>query len=271
MTVPTAQSPTLPGKGVSSRFRMGRIVMALILREMSTQYGRSPGGYLWALIEPLAAIAIMAIGFSLLLRSPPLGNSFILFFATGYVPFNLYQGLARTVARSINFSKALLAYPIVSWVDAIVARTLLNTLTGILVSYLLLGVLLMMQEDPITIDIGPVLESMSLALFLGVAIGVLNCALMGLITIYAQIWSIITRPLFIASGVLILYESMPSLAQNVLWYNPLMHVTGLMRKGFYPSYEADYVSIPFVVGTGLVLMFMGVVLLGRYHRQILSR
>ena len=121
MTVPSAQHSDLPGKGVSRRFRMGRIVSALMLREMSTQYGRSPGGYLWALIEPLGAIAIMALGFSLLLRSPPLGNSFILFFATGHVPFNLYQVLSRTVARSITFSKSLLAYPVVSWVDAIVA------------------------------------------------------------------------------------------------------------------------------------------------------
>ncbi|KAA8610020.1 sugar ABC transporter permease [Salipiger aestuarii] len=250
---------------------MARIVSALILREMSTRYGRSPGGYLWALIEPLGAIAILSLGFSMLMRTPPLGSSFLLFFATGFVPFNLYMQLSGLLARSLNFSKALLAYPIVTWVDALVARALLNSLTGILVSYILLAVLELLQGDPLAIDLIPVLQAMGLALLVGVSMGTLNCALQGLIAIWTHVWTIFTRPLFLASGVIILYDSLPRLAQQILWYNPLMHVTGLMRRGFYPNYEASYVSIPYVIGVSLGLLFMGVVLLGRYHRQILSR
>ena len=44
-----------------------RTVSALMLREMSTRYGRSPGGYAWALLEPVGAIIVMAIGFGLML------------------------------------------------------------------------------------------------------------------------------------------------------------------------------------------------------------
>lgn len=249
---------------------MARVVTALILREMSSRYGRSPGGYLWAVLEPLGMITLMTIGFSLLLRSPPLGTSFLLFFATGYTPFTFYQTLSITLARAITFSKALLAYPVVTWVDALIARLLLNGLTGILVSYIIMGVVLALQSDPVSIQIGPVIEAMALALLIGVAVGTLNCALMGLIPVWAQIWSIVTRPLFIASGVIFIYEDMPQLAQTILWYNPLMHVVALMREGFYPSYTASFVSVPFVVGCGLVILFLGVVLLGRYHRDILS-
>ena len=39
----------LPADGMRARrFRSARAVVALMLREMATTYGRSPGGYVWA-------------------------------------------------------------------------------------------------------------------------------------------------------------------------------------------------------------------------------
>ena len=54
---------TLPQSSNSSRssiprFRMVRTVIALMLREMSTTYGRTPGGYVWALMQPLGSIIV---------------------------------------------------------------------------------------------------------------------------------------------------------------------------------------------------------------------
>lgn len=38
-------------------------VAALVLREMSTRYARTPGGYLWAIPEPLGLIVILGLVF----------------------------------------------------------------------------------------------------------------------------------------------------------------------------------------------------------------
>ena len=35
------------------RVQTFRTISALIMREMQTTYGRSPGGYLWAVLEPV--------------------------------------------------------------------------------------------------------------------------------------------------------------------------------------------------------------------------
>ncbi|MGI3171693.1 ABC transporter permease [Pseudooceanicola sp. C21-150M6] len=259
-----------PGAGVARGFRTGRVVLALMLREMASRYGRSPGGYLWAILEPVGAIAVMALGFSLLVRTPPLGTSFLLFFATGFIPFSLYQNLATSVSKSINFSRALLTYPVVSWIDAILARFLLNSLTAIMVSYLILLGIMPLSDSPVAIDYVPVLETMLMAMGLGLAVGTINCALTGLIQIWGQVWSIVTRPLFIASGIFFLYDDLSETAQSVLWYNPLVHLVGWMRTGFYPNYEAPYFSGLYVLGCTFVLLFLGIVLLGRYHRDILA-
>ncbi|MGD9861816.1 MAG: ABC transporter permease [Pseudodonghicola sp.] len=253
------------------RFAAMRTILALMLREMSTTYGRTPGGYAWAILEPLGAILVLSVGFSLVMRTPPLGTSFLLFYATGYMPFDLYSGLSRAVGKAISFSKPLLQYPAVSWIDAVLARFLLNSLTGILVALLLISGVLWMLDHRSPVDLPPVVAAMVLAMVLGLGVGVLNCVLMGLFPLWDIIWSIATRPLFLASGIFFLYDGLPPLAQKVLWYNPLLHVTGLMRSGFYPSYNADYVNPSYVLGVAMALLALGMVLMGRYHRDILNR
>lgn len=260
-----------PGSGTSHRAITFRTVLALMLREMSTRYGRSPGGYVWAVLEPLGAIVILSIGFSILLRAPSLGTSFLLFYATGYLPFNVYQTISLTVARAISFSKPLLMYPVVRWMDAVLARFLLNGLTALLVGYILITAIVFVTGSRVVLDVGPIVESTVLAGLLGFGIGCFNCALTGIYPTWEIIWSILTRPLFIISGVLYIYEDMPRFAQDVLWFNPLMHITGLMRMGFYPTYSPNYISIVYTLVWAVVPLLFGLILLTRYHRDILNQ
>lgn len=248
-----------------------RTIIALMLREMSTRYGRSPGGYVWALLEPLGAIIILGVGFSLLVRSPPLGNSFILFYATGYLPFNFYAVISNSTARALNFSKPLLLYPRVTWVDAVTARFLLNSLTGFLVGAILITGILTVSDTRTVLEMGPILTGVGLAFLLGWGIGLVNCAAFGMVPVWEMVWSIATRPLFIASGVFFTYESMPQAVQAILWYNPLIHIVALVRSGFYPSYHPDYVNLTYVSVWVLVTMAFGLMLLRRYHRELLNR
>lgn len=268
---PPAAVPAPARPAARRRFATLRTVAALVLREMSTRYGRTPGGYIWAVAEPLAAILFLAVGFSLVLHTPSLGTSFLLFYATGYLPFNLYQSVSLTVSRAISFSHPLLRFPAVTWADAVIARFLLNSLTGVLVIILLLGGILAVIDSRAVLDLPKMAAASGLAMALGLGVGMLNCVLMGLYPLWEMVWSIITRPLFLASGIFFLYDDMPQLAQDILWYNPLIHIAGLMRAGVYPTYTPAYVNVPFVLLTSLVLLALGMVLMGRFHRVILNR
>lgn len=253
------------------RFASTRTITALILREMSTSYGRSPGGYLWAILEPVGGIAILSVAFALIMRHPPLGTNFILFYATGFLPFTLFQDISQNVARCINYSRPLLQYPSVTWVDTLLARLILQCLTGLMIGSLVLGGILLIFETGAVINVGPIFMSVLMAALFGLGVGAVNCTLTGLYPIWSLIWSVITRPLFIASGVLLLLEDLPRWVRDILWYNPLIHITGEMRRGFYPMYAADYVSLPYVFCISLALTALGLVLLGRYHLEILNR
>lgn len=260
----------LPGRSPHhDALATGRTILALVLREMTTRYGRSPGGYLWAILEPVGSILLLSIAFALIARHPPLGTSFLLYFATGMLPFSLYTNLDNSVSRSLSFSKPLLMYPAVRWIDAILARFLLNTLTKLVIIAIVLSGTLLLTETRTVLDFRPILAALGMAALLGLGMGLLNCALDGLFPAWDMIWAIATRPLFLASGVILLYEDLPPTIQAILWWNPLLHITGEMRSGFYPMYTAAYVSIGYVSGIALGLMVLGLLLVRRYHLTIL--
>lgn len=251
-------------------FRSSRAIMALILREMSTTYGRSPGGYVWAVLEPVGAIAVLSAVFALGFRSPPIGSNFPLYFAAGYLPFALYSELATKIGASLRFSRQLLAYPAVKFTDAILARLALATLTQLLVILLVMTGIEIGFDLNTIIRIGPIFVALLMAIALGVGVGTMNCYLMAVFPVWERIWRIVTRPLFLVSGVIFLFEDMPPILRDILWYNPLVHVTGMMRRGFFGTYEADYVSLPFVFAIAALLTAFGFLLLSRHHRDILD-
>ncbi|MBO9395305.1 ABC transporter permease [Shimia sp. R9_1] len=260
-----------PVRSAYRNFATIRTILALILREMSTRYGRTPGGYLWTVLEPLAAVLFLSLGFSLIFASPPLGTSFFLFYATGYMPFELYITLSRACRHAIDFSRPLLRYPAVTWVDAILARFFLNGLTGAFNTVLLMTGIMLLDRTQATAYPPLIGIAILLSLLLGLGIGAINQVITAFFPIWDIIWSVINRPLFIASGTFFLYDDMPELAQDVLWYNPLIHIVGLMRKGFYPTYSADYASITYVLLVSMTLITFGFLMLNRYNREIVNR
>lgn len=255
----TYQAP----KPARRRFATGRSVSALMLREMVTTYGRSPGGYLWAVLEPVAAIALLSFAFSLAFRAPSLGISFPLFYATGYLPYMLFHDVSSKTATAIRFSRPLLNFGAISWVDVLCARLVLNMFTHLLVGAVVTIAMLALLETRAAPNLPLVLLAVAMAGMLATGFGVLNAFLFLAFPAWERVWLIATRPLFIISGVFFLFEDVPHDIRDILWFNPLFHVTGQMRAGFYPTYDAAYVSPLFTFGLGVGLLLAGLLLLLR--------
>jgi capsular polysaccharide transport system permease protein len=246
-----------------------RSVLALMLREMSTTYGRSPGGYIWAVIEPAAGIALLTVVFTAAFNNPPIGISFPMFYATGVLPFMMFADLQGKVARSLLFSKQLLSYPTVTFVDAILGRFLLNMTTALLVGYLLFTGIYVVLETRVTPNLPLIVLAYVMAACLGLGIGTLNAFLFTRFDACQHAWSILMRPMFIISGIFLPYEAVPQPYRDYLWYNPLVHVIGMMRKGFYGTYDGTYVSVTYVMLISLICLAMGLLLLRRHHQDLL--
>ncbi len=212
----------------------------------------------------------MSIAFSMAFRSPSLGDNFPLFYATGYLPFMMYSDLAGKLGKSLSFSKPLLFYPSVTYLDALIARFLLNSLTHLMVIYVMLFGIITIFDTGNILTYPPILNAICMALALGLGVGVFNCFLLARFSLWERVWGIITRPLFIISAIFYTMESLPSKVRDILWYNPLVHVVGVMRRGVYSTYDATWASPIYVYSISVVLTFLGLVFLARYHRELLN-
>ncbi|MCW1931508.1 ABC transporter permease [Pararhodobacter zhoushanensis] len=268
---PRLPTGRIPDVALSRNFRSVRTITALVLREMTTRFGRTPGGFAWAIMQPLATIIILGMAFSLIARSPSLGTSFIFFKATGIMPFTMFRSNSGMIAKSLSYSKALLSYPGVTWMDAVLARLILNTLVTVAVTVLILTGIILYEGLTLIIDWPMAILSMALSALLGFGIGVLNCYLFERVVIWSNIWGIMSAPLMIISGVILLYEDLPSEAQTYMWYNPLIHITGMMREAFYSTYQPNYISVTYVVLFSLIPLVVGLLLLRKHHLYLLNR
>ncbi len=253
------------------RFSTVRTIAALILREMSTTYGRSPGGYIWVILEPVLGIGLLVVIFSSGFRSPPLGSNFALFYATGMLSMFMFTTTATKVSQAVNYSRQLLNYPRVTLIDTILARFVLNVLTQTVVMVIVLGSVLAFTETRSTFHIDRILSSIAMAASLGLGIGLLLCTLISQHPIWQTVWSVLTRPLILISGVIILHETLPQPYSGWLDWNPLVHVTGQMRRAFYYSYRAEYLDVTYVYLASLTCGVLGLFFLRSYFRNMMEK
>jgi capsular polysaccharide transport system permease protein len=243
-------------------------IWALISREMSTNYGKTPGGYIWAILEPAAGIALMTFFFSIAFRNPQIGISFPLFYATGMLPFTIYRDLSSKISKSLEFSSKLLIYPAVTFMDALLARLLLNVLTHVVICLIILGAILIFMETRAQLDVRWLFLAILASICVAFAVGTFNCIVFMKFPVWEQIWGIANRPMFMISTVFFLYDSTPEPFKSMLWYNPLIHIVGLMRRGIYPSYDAQYVSLTYLFAPPLIVTTFSLLLLRRHASSI---
>lgn len=264
---PSVGARTLP----SQRFRRLRVVLALVIREMGTKFDRSAGGYAWAIAEPLGGIILLAVVFGFALRAPPLGSSFMLFYATGIIPFSMFATMSKGVAGSIASNKGLLTYPVVTALDAVFAKLILNFMTTFIVFVILIVLIVVVMGVYVNLNPADLLVAFSLSALLGLGVGTLNCVLFGFFPTWKNVWTVLTKPLFIISSIFFTYEAMPREFQAILWWNPLVHIVAVMRRGFYGGYDPQFVSYLYVVGIGLGLFVLGGYLLRRHTSFLLEQ
>lgn len=226
---------------------------------------------MWALLDPILGIALLSLIFSQFFSVPALGSNFPLFYATGYLPFMLFNDISNKMALSLRYSMPFLSYPAVTFFDTLMARLLLNAGVHLIVFAIVIIGIALIYDLAMVVDLSRVAKGLGLSILLAAGVGVMNCFLMTRFPVWERTWQIATRPLFILSGIFFLFETMPPEARDVLYYNPLIHVISMVRQGIYVTYVPNMVSPLFVTGVSLVLLVTGMFLLMRHHRGLMER
>lgn len=238
---------------------MSRVIHALVLREMRTRFGRQRLGYLWALLEPILFVGVLAVIFSIRGRYHPPGMTLILFLITGIVPFLLFRHAMTRGIRGQEANNRLLAYPQVQIMDISIARFLLELSTSITVFAILISIVYLLDLEPLIIQspLG-VLAGIAMLGLYGFALGLIFGSLTPLFRdIEPLIQVVIGRPLFFISGVFFTIEMVPPEYRHLLLINPLFHVLEWLRSVFFVQYESRYADMEYALICLVILLFFG--------------
>jgi len=105
----------------------------------------------------------------------------------------------------------------------------------------------MFFESPGSLDLSAIMRGILCCAAIGLGIGVFNCIVFEFLPVWQRVWGIISRPMFLISGIFFTYEDMPSAIQDLLWWNPLVHAIAEARSGFFATYDASFVSFTYVL------------------------
>ncbi len=183
----------------------------------------------------------------------------------------MFMAISNDLSRAVRFSKPLLQYPAIAFVDALIARLLLNLITQGLVMALVFLLIVNLFDISLILDWSHIFLGIAMLIALGAALGVLNCYLILVMPLWEHIWSILTRPLFIISGVLFLPESFSEPTLGILMINPICHFVGVLRSGLYSTYDASASSPLYVFVLALIIGTVGMILLSRNYKILLLK
>jgi capsular polysaccharide transport system permease protein len=237
-----------------------RVVLAFVTREVATRYGRSPGGYIWAFLEPIGYVGLMSVLFSALARHPLIGETFPFFFATGYIAYSMYAGMTAYLSSSITANKSLLQYPNVAPIDPVLGRAILQAATSLVVGGIILWGTRHMEKHAHDVLWSNVLEAILFAWMLALGVSLSNIVLFFRFPIYEKIFGIVMRPLFMLSGVFYVPGQMPHPYREVLLLNPLSHVVILFREGFYGVNVTDGLDFTYLFWFSWALLCGGLLI-----------
>ncbi|MBS9478924.1 ABC transporter permease [Ancylobacter radicis] len=246
------------GEGLRTQ---GRVIIALMLREMRLRSVQSRMSYLLALFEPILHLAVMIAIFTFLGRRPDFGTSMLLFLATGIVPFFLFTHVSGRTTGAIRSSGLVRALAPVQPLDIILARALLETATLVIIGTLLFCFIYSTGVK----EAAPVRPMNAVQAFaatgvLAIGVGLINGVIGAFFHLWAVIYGVSSRVLLFTSGVFYVPDFMPPQVRQYIVWNPLMHALEWFRTGFYLTYPTSLLDKPYLLGFGLATVLIGLAL-----------
>jgi capsular polysaccharide transport system permease protein len=225
----------------------GRVLLALMLREARTRYGRQKFGYLWALIEPIIHIALFYAIFQYMLRIVPLGHSLPMFLATGLSTYLGFSNVMNRTQGGFASNEALLAYPVVSVMDVFLGRALLELATWAAATFIILGGLIVSGFDPLPRSVLMMISAILLMFGIGFGLGMVIGIVSQFVPTIDSLISVPLRILYFASGLFYLPDAMPPAVRSILEWNPVLHGITLFRMGYYSNYDSHMLDLKYLV------------------------
>lgn len=249
-------------------FRYRDLIGQLIRRDLTTRYKRSVLGIIWTMLHPLGLMIVMTLIFQNVFHRQEFYSVYVL---TGLLTFGFFNQTSSTIIRNLTWGAELfqrIYIPRASFAIAAVGTAVINLVLS-LVPLLLVKLVI---QSPLTwqVMLFPITVVYLACFSLGVGLIVSSIALY--FHDVAEFYQVLLTAWMYSTPIIYPYDALPSWVQNLIVWNPMMHIVELMRASFYYADKTPSVNeFLLVAAISSITLLIGWFLFARQAEQFVLR
>jgi capsular polysaccharide transport system permease protein len=260
--LPKSRPPGQAGGGLlNAGLTQGRVIIALMIRDLRSRTVHSHLGLLSALIEPIMQIVMLGVVLTIFNRGlPPLGTSLFFFYATGVMPFYVFLHIVNCTLNVYTDNRELLAVPRIQRLDLAVASALTEVSIGSVTTVIIFALFFLAGYGEGTGNIGAAVAAYAGVCLFAFGVGLIGSVINSYSKIWEHSWQTVQRVLYFLSGIFFIPQMMPDWARAILVWNPLLVGIEWFRSGFFQQYAPPWISPGYLVFVSLACILAGMML-----------
>lgn len=245
-----------------------RVIEALMIRELTTRFGRENIGFLWVMAEPLLFAVLVGLLWRMTKGAEEHGVSVIAFVVSGYIPLVMFRSSMSRAVGSFTANGSLMYHRQIKILDLILVRFLIEFI-GHLMAYVFIGTLLYAFDlFPMPHDIGFMLLGWGYYSLFTLSVTLVVAPLSEMSDVLEKFMPVTAYLMVPFSGAFFMISWLaPAVAQFTL-YSPPVHGMEMMRYGLFGTAVAPHYDYLYPLKFSLPCMAIGLLLCRRVRRTL---
>lgn len=238
------------------------------MRELHTRYGRDNIGYLWMIGEPLILASLVALyhrgshnHFGSDIRGVP-------FAIIGYCIFVIFRGVMARAEGTLEANMPLLYHRMVSIFDMLLARAILEVASLMMTIIVLLSAAVAFGFAGWPVRPLYLIAAILLMGWFSFALSMIVCAVTHNNTIAAKFIHPFIYLMFPLSGAFYQLEWLPEPYRTWMSWYPMTLIFEAARYGQFSSAKDTYIDMSYIIGSCMVLTYIGLVAIKIVRRHV---
>jgi capsular polysaccharide transport system permease protein len=218
-----------------------RVIGALMLRELTTRFGRENIGFLWIMVEPLLFAVLVGLLWRVMKGPTEYGLNIVAFVVSGYIPLVFFRSSVSRAVNAFTANGSLMYHRQIKVLDLILVRFAIE-LIGHMMAYLFIGLALWpMGLFPTPYDMGFFLIGWAYFAFFTFSVTLVVAPLSEMSEILEKFIPVTNYLMVPFSGAFFLVGFLHGAAVTFVLYSPAVHGMEMMRYGIFgPSINPHF-------------------------------